>query len=295
MSLLTYPLLLIRLWDLRNNFSLPVSVLCCVCLVFLPSLNESRFYVAAAILFFSTRFIASGRYLFFALFVFLAYSFHKSAIVGLSFLVIRVFWLSELSFRKKVGLILLSPIIVILAVTLCMALVNSGAFDRYFAEYMTNDAEVNLGLSVYYLALISIVSFNACIIMKRMGLELNRLAESAILLTAMGFIPYIAFAGIGGAQRLIVFYRIFEVLVIAWLWAIPLPRMDQIAARAISIVYPLYFFASTIMLNSRRHSSIFILTIDDINRFYYSKHQIISENFFKMSSNISEEIEGRIS
>ena len=80
-SIITFDLLIIRLWDFRNVASFTVMILVLFMLVVMPSMNTMRQYCAVSIVFYGTKFLFQKKYLKFILSVLIATSLHTSSLL----------------------------------------------------------------------------------------------------------------------------------------------------------------------------------------------------------------------
>ena len=82
-ALLMYGLVLFRLWEMRDAISFSVAFISYYALCYYQSLNVMRQYIAISVIFYSIRYLSKGKYVKFVLCVLVAFTFHKSALLGL--------------------------------------------------------------------------------------------------------------------------------------------------------------------------------------------------------------------
>ena len=107
-ALIIYGCIIFRFWDLRQYSSFPCAVIIFFSIYYFETLNILRQYVAMALIFYATRYIAERKYVRFSIFVLLAVSFHTSAILGFGYLAIELFFWKTLNKKQKWFLTLVS-------------------------------------------------------------------------------------------------------------------------------------------------------------------------------------------
>ncbi len=134
-AFITNTLIVLRLWDFKNVSDFSFMVLLYELLYFSNSMNIMRQYVAAALIFYSTRFLKKNKAFIFIFFLAVAFSFHRSSLLGVGYLAIAL-WLS---FSKNQRKLLFLPMFAALIV--CVLYVNSyfsSDFESYSAQAVSN-------------------------------------------------------------------------------------------------------------------------------------------------------------
>lgn len=129
-------LILSRLWDFRNHISLGWSVAVYCGMFYFMTFNIMRQFVAAAIVFYATKYIAQKKYFKYVLGVLIGFLFHKSAILGIIFLACEVFAWKYLSKKQKRFLLcaaMLVPVVAVIFVGIFM-----GKYIAYFQNIQFN-------------------------------------------------------------------------------------------------------------------------------------------------------------
>lgn len=140
MAAITNTCVVIRMWDFREISSLRRAVTFYYMGFFFMSLNGIRQFCAVAILFFFTRYIDRGKsYIFFAG-LFLAVLFHRSAVVGATFMIFELLRWNELERNEK-----LSISFAIFAAPFALALVLP-SLSRYFKYFSL--VRLNIGFMI---------------------------------------------------------------------------------------------------------------------------------------------------
>ena len=149
-ALVTYGLVLFRLWELRNSVSFSMAFISFFAFCYFQSLNGMRQYVAIAIVFFATRYIYKGKYLQFVVGILLAFTFHKSALLGfICFGSEFVCW-QYIEKNKKI-LLLVMTLAGVAAIPFCVNTMEG------YAHYFENKFE-NTGFKVLELSIIFVFS-----------------------------------------------------------------------------------------------------------------------------------------
>lgn len=149
-----FPIIL-RFWELRQRISFSCAAFSFYCVCFFESMNVMRQYCAVAIVFWATRYLSKRKYASFIAMVALAtLSFHKSAIISLSYLGIELFSWENLTDRQKKFLkrliysgVLFSALIVVFLTS----------YLKQYAHYYQH-ANVNIGLRIFALLFIFFAS-----------------------------------------------------------------------------------------------------------------------------------------
>lgn len=100
-AFVTNTLILLRLWDFRNNADFSLEVLLYLLVYYSNTLNIMRQYVAVSIIFYASRYLFKKKYVLFLLSLILASFFHRSALLGIIMFMIAV-WKSLNKKRKKI-------------------------------------------------------------------------------------------------------------------------------------------------------------------------------------------------
>lgn len=79
---LIYSLIAMRLWELRDVVSFKFSYMAFLCFYYFETMNCLRQFIAVAILFWASRYLMQGKYVKYICFIFVAYVFHVTALLG---------------------------------------------------------------------------------------------------------------------------------------------------------------------------------------------------------------------
>lgn len=141
-ALITNVLIFDRIWDFKDQISLPWAITVYYAGFYFMSFNIMRQCVAVAIVFYATKYLYQKKHFKFLIGVLLAYCFHKSSIIGVIYLALEVFARKKLS-KEQIRRIIL--FIIIASVTL----VTFGVilFEKYF-KYFEN-IQFNFGVLLF--------------------------------------------------------------------------------------------------------------------------------------------------
>ena len=141
-ALITNLLIFLRLWDFRDRISLPWATTIYFGVFYFMTFNIMRQFVAAAIIFYATKYLAQKKYFKFFVFIAVAFLFHKSALLGFGFLALDIFAWKYLSKRQKrmlVWVILLGG-----AAVVFFGATIIGRYSNYF-----DNIQFNFGLMLF--------------------------------------------------------------------------------------------------------------------------------------------------
>lgn len=138
-SLIIYSCFILRLWDFRNSASFPFMIAVLFMLVLMPSMNVMRQYCAVAIIFYSTKYLFTQRYIKYIGGIIFASLFHLSALIAISFLGLELLEWKKLSMQKRIFYSFLVVLFLLLG-----SLIYSFVLSEY-GHYFENKEE-NLGI-----------------------------------------------------------------------------------------------------------------------------------------------------
>lgn len=113
-AFVTNLLIVIRLWDYKDEAQFSFMVLLYLLLYYSNSMNIMRQYVAVALIFFGTKFLEQKKYYFFLPFLVAGFFFHRSSLLGIGYLVVALWG----SFSKKQKHIFAIPMLLVIAVSI---------------------------------------------------------------------------------------------------------------------------------------------------------------------------------
>lgn len=106
-SFITNFFVIVRIWDFKENASVVLMIVVYYVSFYLFTFNIMRQMCAVAILFYGSRFIDRGHYIKYLIFIFFAWVFHQSALIGVLFICCDVFLWKYLNKYQKVSLVIL--------------------------------------------------------------------------------------------------------------------------------------------------------------------------------------------
>lgn len=131
LALITNMCIIMRLWDFRDITRFEWTVLVYYVMFYFYGFNIMRQMCAVAIVFWSSRYIEKGKYVFFLAGVAFAYLFHTSAILGVCYLISEFMnWRYLDKWKKRIiqASVLLFPIGIIFAISIL------SVYSRYFTS-----------------------------------------------------------------------------------------------------------------------------------------------------------------
>ncbi len=168
-ALITNGLILWRLWDFRDKTSFTATVASYYIMFYMMSLNLMRQFIAVAILFFATRYLAKGRHWLYLLFVVFASVFHQTAFLGVLYIFMDLPSWKYLPKKKKRFLIF-----VLLLTPLILVQVYNGLV-QYFVYF--RDVEMQIGVMLLCKFAFLIVSMFALDLTTVQGIADNTYAQ----------------------------------------------------------------------------------------------------------------------
>lgn len=123
-AFVTNLLIILRLWDFREDTRFSFVILLYLLLFYSDSMNIMRQYVAVALMFYGTRYLKKKKLLAFIPFLVIAFFFHRSSLLGVGYIAINL-WVSFSKKQKK-----------LFAIPMILALCGSAA---YVAMYLRRD------------------------------------------------------------------------------------------------------------------------------------------------------------
>lgn len=155
-ALITNGLIILRLWDFKRISSFVYSIACYYIAFYFMSMNIMRQFVAIAIIFYATRFIAERKYIWFFVAIAAATSFHTSSLIAVVFVGLEVFqWKYLKNFQK----ILIGIIILISPFAIKYILNEVQGYSHYFTSVKSNNIGFMLIVKLIIYAF-SIIVFN---------------------------------------------------------------------------------------------------------------------------------------
>lgn len=150
-SLIIYGCIIFRLWDLRIYASFTCSTITFFSMYYFESMNIMRQFVAMALIFYATKYIAERKYFRFSFMLLLATTFHTSALLGLGYLATEIFFWKSLNKKQKL-FIGLGSMIGVMAFPLIIE--STEKYSKFF-RWTT----IDIGLRVFALLAIWVLSF----------------------------------------------------------------------------------------------------------------------------------------
>ena len=237
-AIITNYLIIMRLWDFRKKCSFVTMVILYALIVFIPTLNVMRQYLAISILFFSTRLLDKRKILHYIIVVFACALIHQTSLLAL--LIPFVYVWSSLSAKTKIIIIAPASILAIYVLSLVFRF-ESNHIENYFSD---GNKISNINITFIYRFVIFVVSYLMCGLWRKKKNCNDRFSIYSFLyfaglsFSSMGMF-YFVMARIG------YYYLIFELLY----WG----RLSTLKNRAfyntMIMAYALYIFGMEIIEN----------------------------------------------
>lgn len=233
-ALITNVLIFDRLWDLKDRISIPWAATVYFGVFYFMTFNIMRQFVAAAIVFWATRYLVKKKYYKFLIFVAIACLFHNSALLGVLFIALELFAWKYLT-KKQKWIVTLFWVIGIIVGLLFGALII-GRYANYFKT-----AQVDFGIVVFIK--MALLIFTSILISKEKfedvdenGYSVTAYTSSTVriyyavglLLTMLGYV----FAYM---DRVGIYFYLFEAVYIGMLMRSK--RVDSIVKIAVAALY----------------------------------------------------------
>lgn len=246
-ALITNVLIFARMWDFKDRISLPWATMIYFGVFYFMTFNIMRQFIAVAIIFYGTRYLAEKKYFKFLLFVLLGFLFHKSAILGIGFVALDIFAWKHLSRKQKkfLRLMIVLGSVVVLFLTIVI-------FGRYFHYF--NNIQFNFGLMLFVKLLFFVLT--VFLVKNPYSEECDENGYSAkaytfttvrvyyfvgiLIMMLEYFFPYVGRVGL--------FFYIFEMIYMGMLFK---SRKNDIIMRLIMILIILLYTYSAIFGNAQ--------------------------------------------
>lgn len=219
-----YSFIIMRLWELRNTVSFPFAIFLFLIMHFSASMNTMRQYMACAIIFWGTRFLFSKKIVPYLLCILVAVSFHRTAIIGVGFLLIYFWHWNEMKRYQKivsVSILTLLPAGIYYVYVVELSSYISEKMDYYFS----NQGEG--GIFIYVQILISIsVYFLSKRYLTRMTYKEQKICNITLFFSLLGLMMlsigyYVLFVG-----RIALYFELFTVVFYSMIWKATTARLN---------------------------------------------------------------------
>ncbi len=204
-------LIMSRIWDFRKSVSLSWAIAVYCGMFYFMTFNIMRQFLAAAIVFYATRYVYRGQYFRFLFGVGIGFLFHKSALLGVVFLACEVFVWEHLGQRQKKFLLCAAMIAPVAAI-----IVGGAVIDKYLRYFQ------NIQLDFGIMLPIKLVFFAFIVFIGQLGESVEEHHYEGVsgeytlktvkiyyiiglIMTALGYIfPFV--------ERIGIYFYVFEVI-----------------------------------------------------------------------------------
>lgn len=246
-AFITNSFILIRLWDFKDEARFDFMVFLYLFIFYGNTMNIMRQAMAVALVFYGTRYLKENKYHKFLLFLLIAFTFHRTALLSIAYILISL-WFSMSKNKKK-----------ILAIPFICVIIGS---VFYVARYLVNDIDAyssqtisNINVTFFYRLFITLATilFNKLNIMVIINQNYRALPKKYIfdrylltyLLIGLSFESLSMFFSFVGRSGL--YYLMFEP--VFWGIAVKQTKNRKLYAMLIAI-FAIYMFYLLIFTNS---------------------------------------------
>ncbi|MFQ7469741.1 EpsG family protein [Amedibacillus dolichus] len=134
-AFITNSFILVRLWDFKNEARFDFMVFLYLCIFYGNTMNIMRQAMAVALVFYGTRYLKENKYHKFLLFLLIAFTFHRTALLSIAYILINL-WFSMSKNQKKIFAIPFICVIIGSVLYVARYLVND--IDAYSSQTISN-------------------------------------------------------------------------------------------------------------------------------------------------------------
>lgn len=246
----THTLILTRLWGMKEKCSFSYMVFMYLTIHYISSMNIMRQFLAVAIVFYATKYLEDNHFIKFTFAIALATAFHKSALLGLVFL---VYYVGKYSTSKRKRMLLLLPLVL-------MTLVG-GVYVCYYESshienYLSNSHNLDLNAALLYeffcVVLVLVLEKGRIVVLignkrpiKEKNNEVICLSSPTTIFYLLGMITSMTGMLFTYMSRLGLFYMMFELV----FWGHAAKRKSNRFYIVLSFVFALYQFVIELIHN----------------------------------------------
>lgn len=136
---ISYGLIYLRLWEMRNKISLSMAVFVLLCLFFPWSITVMRQFLSIAIVFFASRYLFSSRPLPFLIAIGIATTIHLTSIIAASMVFVLYLWKIKPGYKAKTVLTFFTLLLPLVAIGLLIIAFKSGRIELYSSYFTGKD------------------------------------------------------------------------------------------------------------------------------------------------------------
>ena len=247
-AFVTNTLIILRLWEFKKEGKFSFMIMLYLLVFFENDLNIMRQMVSISLIFWGTRYLKDKGYISYLVFLFIAFTFHRSAILAIGFLLWTV-W-GNLSRKQKKIAALPFLMVIILAASYAYASLLAD-IDSYSAQNVSN-------VNITYIYRVSIAVLAIILEKFKIRIKLIKASNKVIdrnyhfqesvpfyYLVGLGFAGLSMFFAFAGRTGL--YYLVFEMI----FWGVLVKQSVNRGLYKILIgIYALYVFALFLLTNS---------------------------------------------
>lgn len=202
-SIPAYALTIHRFWELRKSASFAVSIAAFSCLYFPLSLNISRQFLAAAIVFWGSRYFFNKGFIKYVVFVLAATLIHRSSLIGLALFALLPLYREDYKGGARTLLTLSEVLLPVALLTIFFIIM-----DRYSSTYLSN-ASISIGFT-------GILKFSCAILFLLLikgdsaKNPLSRESKLIVTIALMGLVVSLGGYAFKYLDRIVLIFLLFE-------------------------------------------------------------------------------------
>lgn len=235
-AVLIYALVFLRLWDFREMVDLKFAALFFCLLFWGGTMNVLRQYVAVAMIFYATRYLAQQKRMMFLIWLILAAGFHITSLAALLFFVLYAELPKKLTVKQIIGICVVCAVVSVAGILFCF---------RFYRSYITEAEGIGLirvlRLVVLFLPIAAAKMSGRAIMPQNEQKTKDTGVSWLLIVTGIGSVMGFGSALMSGIGRVAYYFRIFELVYFAaYLKPGCLRREVRWGLLAVLIVYGAY-------------------------------------------------------
>lgn len=210
-SFATNLLVLLRLWDFKEQINLSLSFGLFYSFFIPVELNIARQLLAIALVFWGSRYIFTHKVWLFLAFLLFAVGIHRSSLIAILLLCALYFIKGEMSYSSRTVLSCVSLVMPVCVIAAPIILINTGYLTDYAKYFESND--IKIGLMTILKVLVLIIGLSKHNLLQRFDAQVKATVFFTIVGLAISIIGYL----FDYMERIGYFFSIFDVVSLSYL------------------------------------------------------------------------------
>lgn len=210
-SFATNLLVLLRLWDFKEQINLSLSFGLFYSFFIPVELNIARQLLAIALVFWGSRYIFTHKVWLFLAFLLFAVGIHRSSLIAILLLCALYFIKDEMSYSSRTVLSCASLVMPVCVIAAPIILINTGYLTDYAKYFESND--IKIGLMTILKVLVLIIGLSKHNLLQRFDAQVKATVFFTIVGLAISIIGYL----FDYMERIGYFFSIFDVVSLSYL------------------------------------------------------------------------------